>query len=196
MRKTLLMVGTWDGATQLVNSAVADGWRVMHTRSYEDASEAVAELQPNMVFLCDSAAVARWGRNFERPAAPPPLESRTRHSGGNARAGIGAALEFIRSNHAENITLADAARAATYSPCHFSKAFKEQVGIGFIAYLTSVRMQHAKRLLVETDTTVTDVALAVGFGDLSHFERLFRRDQNETPSQFRARLRSRQYRAS
>src|SRR5205823_2464222 len=83
-----------------------------------------------------------------------------------------------------------AARAAVYSRCHFSKVFKEQVGVGFVEYLTGVRIRHAMRLLATTDLTVTGVAFEVGFRDLSHFERVFRRRRQQTPSQYRAEARA------
>jgi AraC-like DNA-binding protein len=145
MRKTLLMVGAWDGAARLVNSAVGSGWRVVHTLSCDDASEAVDEIHPNIVLLCGSDAVAHWRRATTPPARLEPVgAARPRRAPHHS---IRAALEFIDLNHAEPITLDDAARVATYSRCHFSKTFKEQVGMGFVAYLTSVRVAHAKRLL-------------------------------------------------
>src|SRR5688572_18869131 len=121
MRKTLLMVGSWDGAARLVTSAVGSGWRVLHTPSCEDASDAVDEIHPTVVVLCDSDAVAGW-RRASTPSRglksiATPRTQRTPHQS------IRAAVDFIDSNYADQITLDDAARVATYSRCHFSKTF-------------------------------------------------------------------------
>jgi AraC-like DNA-binding protein len=95
------------------------------------------------------------------------------------------ALDFIDAHYDEPITLADAASAACYSRCHFCKIFKQQVGLSFISYLSHVRIRHAKELLIRSDKSITAIAYDVGFNDLSHFERVFRAAQNQSPSQFR-----------
>jgi AraC-like DNA-binding protein len=99
--------------------------------------------------------------------------------------GIQRALEFIDAHYSEPISLADAARAAFYSRCHFCKLFKEQLGISFVRYLWRVRIRHALELLTRSHLPITEIALELGFNDLSHFERVFRTIQRESPSQFR-----------
>jgi AraC-like DNA-binding protein len=100
--------------------------------------------------------------------------------------GIGRALELIEERYAEPITLDDAARAARYSRCHFSKIFRERLGVCFISYLVRVRVRRAAELLARTEMPVTLVALEVGFNDLSHFERVFRSAYKRSPSKYRA----------
>lgn len=101
-------------------------------------------------------------------------------------AGVRRALDLIEDRYAEPITLADAARAAAYSRCHFSKIFKEQLGTCFVSYLGRVRIRRAAELLARTEMPVTSVALEVGFNDLSHFERVFRAAHKRSPTKFRA----------
>lgn len=101
-------------------------------------------------------------------------------------AGVRRALDLIEDRYSEPITLADAARAAAYSRCHFSKIFKEQLGTCFVNYLGRVRIRRAAELLARTEMPVTSVALEVGFNDLSHFERVFRAAHNCSPTRFRA----------
>ena len=105
----------------------------------------------------------------------------------NVGAGIGRALVFIEANFAEPLSLAAVAHVAAYSRCHFSKVFKEQTGVSFVGYLTRVRVRRAAELLARTDMPVTEVALEVGFNDLSHFERVFRAIERLSPSKFRQR---------
>jgi AraC-like DNA-binding protein len=100
--------------------------------------------------------------------------------------GVSRALELIEERYAEPITLSDAARAARYSRCHFSKVFREQLGVCFVSYLGRVRIRRAAELLARTEMPVTTVALEVGFNDLSHFERVFRTTYHCSPSKFRA----------
>ena len=99
--------------------------------------------------------------------------------------GIGRALALIEGRYSEPITLDDAARAAGYSRCHFSKVFRERLGVGFVSYLGRVRLRRAAQLLSRTEMPVTRVALEVGFNDLSHFERAFRAEYRRTPSRYR-----------
>lgn len=100
--------------------------------------------------------------------------------------GVGRALALIEEHYGEALTLDDAARAAGYSRCHFSKVFRERVGVCFVSYLADVRVRRAAELLARTELPVTTVALEVGFNDLSHFERVFRSAYRRSPSKFRA----------
>jgi AraC-like DNA-binding protein len=95
------------------------------------------------------------------------------------------AVDFIEANFAEPISLSDAARAAAYSPCHFCRLFKEQLGMSFVSYLSRVRIRHALSLLARSEMSITTIAFEVGFNDLSHFERVFRTIQRQSPSAFR-----------
>lgn len=104
----------------------------------------------------------------------------------DAGPGVGRALALIEERYGETITLDDAARAAGYSRCHFSKLFRERVGVCFVIYLGRVRLRRAAELLARTEMPVTGVALEVGFNDLSHFERAFRKAFRRSPSKFRA----------
>lgn len=106
--------------------------------------------------------------------------------------GVKQALDFIEAHYAEKITLSDVAAAASYSRCHFSKIFKEQLGVCFVSYLSRVRIRHAAELLARSDMSVTELALEAGFNDLSHFERVFRATQRESPTKYRLKTKNMQ----
>jgi AraC-like DNA-binding protein len=125
-------------------------------------------------------------QGFRRSEVSPTL-SLFEPKAHDARPGISRALDFIERRYAEPITLSDAARAASYSRCHFSKVFKEQLGVCFVGYLSRLRVRRAAELLARTDMPVTSIALEVGFNDLSHFERVFRAIHRQPPSKFRAK---------
>ena len=82
-----------------------------------------------------------------------------------------------------------AADIACLSPCHFSRSFKQAMGIGPHRYVTQRRIERAKALLRgggPGDGSLAAIALAVGFGEQSHFTTAFRRETGVTPGRYRA----------
>jgi len=87
--------------------------------------------------------------------------------------------------------LADLARDAGLSRYHFLRTFKEATGITPHQWLLRARLREAARRLVDTPAPVTEIALAVGFHDLSNFIRSFRSEFGRSPTRFRASRASR-----
>lgn len=102
---------------------------------------------------------------------------------------IGRALAFMREHFAEAITLTDVAQAARLSRFHFCRLFHTQTGVPFHDYLHELRVNRAKALLADRYMTITEVAYAVGFNDLSHFDRTFRRIVGRSPTEYRTSMR-------
>jgi AraC family transcriptional regulator len=73
------------------------------------------------------------------------------------------------------------AAAAAMSPFHFQRLFRATTGLTPHAYVMARRMEHARRMLNESDAKVAYVAARVGFFDLAHFRRAFRRQFNAAP---------------
>lgn len=92
-------------------------------------------------------------------------------------------LEFLQENFTEPVTVADLAAMAGVSYRHYTALFKAETGETVNAYLTRLRIEFAKRRLLETDN-VTCAALDAGFNDLSHFYRVFKSKVGFTPGQF------------
>lgn len=103
--------------------------------------------------------------------------------------GLRKALTFIGSNYTDPLTLDQLARQAHISPSHLSFLFRTVLGTSFKALLQLIRIERA-RLEIERRglVRITDVALFVGFSDLSHFEKSFRRFVGETPRDYRRRV--------
>lgn len=99
--------------------------------------------------------------------------------------------EFIRQavsyigEHYADLTESETAAACGMSTAYFSRLFKRTMKTAFSAYLATVRLREAERLLLLTDRSVTDIAHAVGFSTASYFISLFRKQHNLTPYQYR-----------
>jgi len=101
---------------------------------------------------------------------------------------LGRALTFIKEHFSEEISLEDVAREAGLSRYHFCRLFRHETGLTFLEYLQDLRVRRAQALLADRYLRITEVAYTVGFGDLSHFDRTFRRMVGRSPSEYRASL--------
>jgi AraC family transcriptional regulator len=97
---------------------------------------------------------------------------------------VRAALWLEEHAH-ESISLDDVAAQAERSPFHFLRLFSRVLGVSPHQYLVRIRLARAAGLLSERERSVTEVAYAVGFGDLSNFVRTFRRAAGVSPKRFR-----------
>lgn len=103
-------------------------------------------------------------------------------------AGIQRALRSIGDAYQDGMTLSELAEAAYVSPSHLCYLFKSTLGVTFKGFLGLVRIERAKQLLVEEPRhRITDISLDVGFGDLSHFEKTFKRIVKASPREYRRR---------
>ena len=91
-------------------------------------------------------------------------------------------------HYPEKITLSGLAQQACLSRSHLSYLFKQGIGVSFKLFLAAVRIEKARRLLVEQPHMgVTSIGGEVGYGDLRHFERTFKRWAGSTPRAYRQR---------
>ncbi|MBB5768351.1 AraC family transcriptional regulator [Xanthomonas euroxanthea] len=96
------------------------------------------------------------------------------------------ALVHLGEHYAEPLTLGDLARQAHVSQSHLGFLFRDELGTPFKPMLQQLRIEKAKELLhQQRKLRITEVALKVGFGDLSHFEKSFRRLVGVSPRVFR-----------
>ncbi|MDF2613115.1 MAG: response regulator containing CheY-like receiver domain and AraC-type DNA-binding domain [Clostridia bacterium] len=95
------------------------------------------------------------------------------------------AIQYINQNYMNKITLEEVASAVHVSPNYFSKIFKEEAGINFATYLNQVRIEGAKKLLAERDTSLVDIAYLAGFEDQSYFSRVFKKYTGLSPKRYK-----------
>jgi YesN/AraC family two-component response regulator len=137
--------------------------------------------------LVRTVAVLTGNRASRGPGTMPPatVAGRARPIHPNIRR----ALDFIREHFTEPIALADVAREAGLSRYHFCRLFHHELSITFHDYVHDLRVGRAKIMLANSGLRVSEVAYGVGFNDLSHFDRTFRKIVGQSPTEYRASLR-------
>ncbi|MFZ2362665.1 MAG: substrate-binding domain-containing protein [Anaerolineae bacterium] len=99
------------------------------------------------------------------------------------------AMAYVQQNYQESLSRQDLARYVGMSDDYLTYCFRQELGMTPIAYLNRYRITQAKRLLKESDRTITQIALEVGFSDSGYFSRVFRREAGMSPDAFRRRER-------
>ncbi len=94
-------------------------------------------------------------------------------------------MTIVQSRYMEDLTIKQIADEVMYSPNYLSMLFKREIGQGFYDYLVSVRVNKAKKLLLEEQLKIYQIANAVGYEDAVAFIKRFRREVGCTPSQYR-----------
>ncbi len=94
-------------------------------------------------------------------------------------------ISFISSHYTEKITLNDISQATFYSSAYCENEFKKTTGKSIIQYLIDVRVNAAKKLLLESSMSCSRIACAVGFDDSNYFSRIFKKRTGYSPLQFR-----------
>jgi AraC-like DNA-binding protein/ligand-binding sensor protein len=110
----------------------------------------------------------------QRASEEPPMIAKARH--------------YIETHKTEPISLGQVAKAVNMSTFYFCKMFKRFTGMNFTEYLSRVRLEKAKNLLLNRNLNVSEIAYEVGFQSLTHFNRVFKKFVGQSPTEFRRRL--------
>ena len=97
------------------------------------------------------------------------------------------AVDYIHDNIGSDLSLEVLAAQATLSPFHFARAFKKAMGLSPLQFVITERLKLSRVLLDTTKLTVVDIALRVGYEDVSRFRKQFKRYFDVTPTQMRER---------
>lgn len=106
------------------------------------------------------------------------------HASGSDRS-IDVALQYIRTHYHDDLSLEKVAAIVYLNPVYFSQLFKQKIGQGFKEYVTHLRLEQAKQLLMNPKLKLADVADRIGYQDMRHFSQVFRKKYGVTPSEYR-----------
>lgn len=98
---------------------------------------------------------------------------------------LSALFDYVEQNYALEVTSKEAAGICGMSYSYFSRYFKKTVGESFSRYLCAVRIGKAEGLLADTEKSITEIALDVGFSSTSYFIACFRKYKKMSPGEFR-----------
>lgn len=140
-----------------------------------------ADYLPTVMEMTEPAALRKWFadkigeacRNIGTKASEKSLGA------------VEAAKAYIRSNYSRDISLDEVSQVVNISPYYFSKIFKEDVGEGFVEYLTGLRMDKARELLNTTEHSMKEICSMVGYADPNYFSRIFKKNVGVTPTEYK-----------
>lgn len=114
---------------------------------------------------------------YENRVVNEPMQQEERTINGLTR--------YMQEHLSEEITLSVLAEEFHLNAQNISQLFKNEIGVGFLAYLTNIRLEKAKKLLLSTALPIADVAEQSGYGDYRVFTKVFKKAEGITPSQYR-----------
>lgn len=95
-------------------------------------------------------------------------------------------LRYVNQHYREPLTRSEIARAVGYNESYISHLFAQGLGTTLKDYITSLRLKDARQLLTQTDMTVSQISLLLGFGSIRSFNRAFAQEFHRSPSAYRA----------
>ena len=95
------------------------------------------------------------------------------------------AMTLVLTDISARVTLSKVASECKMTPAYFSSIFSKEVGKSFINWITEVRIERAKRLLESSELSILDICYECGYNTPSQFIKMFKRETNSTPSEYR-----------
>lgn len=141
--------------------------RVLPRRKLDAVTHLLRVFADHLSLLSNQIAV-------QRNHAEPPVITRAR--------------QFILEHQGEPLSLGQVARAVNTSTFYFCKLFKKVTGVNFTEYVSRVRVEKARNLLLNPNLRVSEIAYEVGFQSLTHFNRVFKKLLGQSPTEYREQL--------
>lgn len=141
--------------------------RIVSTRQHESIVKLLSIFAQHLSILSNQVVVQQ--RNAE-----PPVITR--------------AKDYINEHQSDDISLGEVAKAVNTSTYYFCKIFKKTTGINFTDYVSRVRIEKSKNLLLNPNLRVSEIAFEVGFQSLTHFNRVFKKILGQSPTEYREQL--------
>ncbi|MGF1522199.1 MAG: helix-turn-helix domain-containing protein [Leptolyngbyaceae cyanobacterium] len=128
-----------------------------------------------------TALAARLVQNY---AATKPLPSRKNKANGLPPSQLERVIDYMKANLAQDVSILDLATLTSMSESHFSRSFKQSVGIAPYQYLMQQRVERAKQLLKQRSRAISAIALDCGFANQTHLTKVFRQITGVTPKAY------------
>ena len=126
-----------------------------------------------------TALAARLAGNYA--VSKPLVEFK---ASGLSRSQLKQVIDYMRANLSQDLSILDLATLTGMSKSHFSRSFKQSVGIAPYQYLVQQRVERAKRLLKQRSLPISDIALDCGFANQTHLTKVFRQMTGTTPKAY------------
>lgn len=123
----------------------------------------------------DNLKISMYERRINTNEQPTEQEGRI----------ITSITRYLQDNLQQDLSLAALSDEFHLNPQYISQLFKNEIGVNFLTYLTNIRIEHAKKLLLSTSLSVADIAQRSGYGDYRVFTKVFKKSEGITPSQYR-----------
>lgn len=98
------------------------------------------------------------------------------------------AIAFMEDNYELNLCLNDIAYEIGMAPTYFERFFKKNTGETFYSYLNKIRLYYSYKELINTEYSITEIALNNGFANVKSFIEVFKKEYNMTPGKYRSNL--------
>ncbi|MDO5971285.1 AraC family transcriptional regulator [Flavivirga aquimarina] len=98
--------------------------------------------------------------------------------------------DYIQNNFDKKISLDEISALVNMTPVSFNRFIKKRTGKTFVIYVNSTRISQASKLLLETDLSIAEISFKCGFNNIANFNRIFKKEKNATPSEFRENFNS------
>lgn len=96
------------------------------------------------------------------------------------------AIEYIKENYSNHITVAELSEKYGLSPKYFGKLFRLSTGKSINTFILDLRIYAAKEMLIGTNMTIEEISIKTGFYDAFYFSKCFKNKERLSPSQYRA----------
>ncbi|MHC1768224.1 MAG: helix-turn-helix domain-containing protein [Verrucomicrobiia bacterium] len=166
--RTAKMISEWGVETDI--EKLRDAYfetRVLSPKQYASSVRLLSIFAQHLSMVSNQVVV-------QQQTAEPPVITR--------------AKQFIQEHQGEDLSLGQVAKAVNTSTFYFCKMFKKATGVNFTDYLSRVRIEKAKNLLLNPNLRISEIAYEVGFQSLTHFNRVFKKIVGQSPTEYRSHL--------
>ena len=177
-------VSKWSTGSMTPEQVRREAYELLSAHAYLNGDSKTLSDYRDHIWRCDTvgqleAALRHFAQEMEHPGQ---LRLQDKGHGGQL---IAKAISYIKLHFREELTLQEVADTIHVSKSYLSNLFKKQSGQNFIDYLIDLRLHEAKRMLVQKEYKIYEVAEKSGFNDVKYFSKLFKKMTQMTPVEYR-----------